>query len=227
MRIDKEEAIKLRLSGNSYSQITKLLSVPKSTLSVWLKNLTLDEAASSKIAARGNALAIKTLIKRNKQQTEIAKTRHLEIKNKAELEAVKFLNDPLFIAGISLYWAEGYKKGWDKSSWKSIDFTNSDPEMIKLMMHFFKKFLKTSKKDIKIQIMGHEGGDIEKYINFWQNLTGVPKCNFFKPFLATSKSSKKKSKTKLEYGTIHLRINHIESFFRLCGWMEALKKKII
>ena len=227
MRTDKQKAIKLRQSGKSYNQITKLLGIPKSTLSTWLKDLPLTSEASAKIISQGNFIAIKKLIKRNKQQSEIAKARHKDIKNKAKNEAVKFLKDPLFIAGISLYWAEGYKKGWNKSNWKSIDFTNSDPDMIKLMMNFFKKFLKINKNDIKIQIMGHENGDIEKYINFWQNLTGVPRNNFFKPFLRTSKSSKKKTKSKLEYGTIHLRINRVESFFKLYGWMEALKKKVI
>ncbi len=227
MRTDKQKAIKLRQSGKSYNQITKLLGIPKSTLSTWLKDLPLTSEASAKIISQGNFIAIKKLIKRNKQQSEIAKARHKDIKNKAKNEAVKFLKDPLFIAGISLYWAEGYKKGWNKSNWKSIDFTNSDPDMIKLMMNFFKKFLKINKNDIKIQITGHENGDIEKYINFWQNLTGVPRNNFFKPFLRTSKSSKKKTKSKLEYGTIHLRINRVESFFKLYGWMEALKKKVI
>ncbi len=227
MRTDKQKAIKLRQSGKSYNQITKLLGIPKSTLSTWLKDLPLTSEASAKIISQGNFIAIKKLIKRNKQQSEIAKARHKDIKNKAKNEAVKFLKDPLFITGISLYWAEGYKKGWNKSNWKSIDFTNSDPDMIKLMMNFFKKFLKINKNDIKIQIMGHENGDIEKYINFWQNLTGVPRNNFFKPFLRTSKSSKKKTKSKLEYGTIHLRINRVESFFKLYGWMEALKKKVI
>ena len=227
MRTDKQKAIKLRQSGKSYNQITKLLGIPKSTLSTWLKDLPLTSEASAKIISQGNFIAIKKLIKRNKQQSEIAKARHKDIKNKAKNEAVKFLKDPLFIAGISLYWAEGYKKGWNKSNWKSIDFTNSDPDMIKLMMNFFKKFLKINKNDIKIQITGHENGDIGKYINFWQNLTGVPRNNFFKPFLRTSKSSKKKTKSKLEYGTIHLRINRVESFFKLYGWMEALKKKVI
>ena len=148
MRTDKQKAIKLRQSGKSYNQITKLLGIPKSTLSTWLKDLPLTSEASAKIISQGNFIAIKKLIKRNKQQSEIAKARHKDIKNKAKNEAVKFLKDPLFIAGISLYWAEGYKKGWNKSNWKSIDFTNSDPDMIKLMMNFFKKFLKINKNVI-------------------------------------------------------------------------------
>ncbi len=227
MRADKEKAIKLRISGKSYNQINMLLGVPKSTLSIWLKDIILNDEATSKIKARVHSLSLNKLIERNKLQGQVAASSHQKIKRDAEIEALKFLKDPLFIAGVSLYWGEGYKKGWYQSKWKSIDFANSDPEMIRLMVKFFKQFLKISEKDIKIQIMGHEGSDIEKYITFWQNLTSVPRNNFFKPFLTTSKSSKKKVASKLEYGTIHLRINHIESFYRLYGWTEALKRKII
>jgi len=225
MRSDKKKAIKLRLSGKSYNQIREILNIPKSTLSTWLKDIKLSKQAQFKIESRVNKLSIYKLIKRNKEQTIIAKANHQKIRVEAIIEANELLREPLFITGTSLYWAEGYKKGWEKSKWKSIDFANSDPEMIKIMLLFFNKYLKIEKKDIKIQIMGYERDDIEKYKSFWHNLTSVPKENFFRPHLTLSKSSKKKVTTKLKYGTIHLRINNVNAFFRLSGWIDALKTK--
>jgi hypothetical protein len=227
MRLDKDQAIKLRCSGKSYSQISKLLNIPKSTLSVWLKNISLSEKAKATIKSRTNAPAILKLIERNKNQTVLAKERHEEIYQQAIKEAHKLLDDPLFIAGNSLYWAEGYKKGWENSKWKSIDFANADAEMIKIMMLFFKKFLKVSGDDIKVQIMLHNKLDEQKAINYWHSITKVPKENFFKPSYTISKASKSKIKNKLEYGTVHIRINNVQAFFRLAGWIDSLKVKFI
>lgn len=227
MRKDKDKALKLRLSGKSYAQISRALNVPKSTLSTWLKDIALSKKAKSIIESRGNAVAIKKLIARNKNQTVIAKNLHQTTYKIGKEEARTLINDPLFIAGISLYWAEGYKKGWEGSAWKSIDFANSDAKMIKLMLLFFKKFLQIKIQDIRVQIMLHDKNNIKKSIKYWQKITKIPKKNFFKPYCSISKSSHKKRQNKLEYGTIHIRINNIKGLFRLAGWIDVLKNEFI
>ncbi|MFA5000574.1 MAG: helix-turn-helix domain-containing protein [Patescibacteria group bacterium] len=223
MRPDKLLAIKLRKNGKSYNQISKSLNIPKSTLSVWLKDLKISNHAQQKIKSRVNATAIAKLIARNKQQTIIAERSHQQIRRAAEKEAKKLLLNPLFLSGISLYWAEGYKQGAFGSKWKSIDFANSDPQMIKLMVLFFVKFLNIEKNKIKIQIMLHDQKDTEKATNFWHITTGIPKENFIKTCHSLSRASLQKVKNKLLYGTIHLRINDVKSFFRLIGWIDGLK----
>jgi len=159
MRSDKNTAIKLRGLGNSYSQISTILSVPKSTLSYWLKNIRLSREAENKIQRRTNLTGIAKLIERNKKQSVLADIRHQEDYKKGKKEAKKLLTNPLFLLGASLYWAEGYKQGAYGSKWKSIDFANSDPEMIKIIIKFFTKFLKIKKSEIKIQIMLHNSKD--------------------------------------------------------------------
>jgi hypothetical protein len=227
MRSDKNLAIKLRKSGNSYSQISSVLNIPKSTLSYWLKDIIISREAKEKIQARTNSTGIAKLIDRNKNQSVLAETRHTEFRKQGKEEAKKLLSDSLFIIGLSLYWAEGYKQGAYGSKWKSIDFANSDPEMIKIMVKFFTKFLNIKKSEIKIQIMLHNSKNVDKAVNFWHNITRVPKENFIKTSFAISKASLNKQNRKLEYGTIHLRINNVESFFRLIGWIDGLKLKFI
>jgi hypothetical protein len=111
------------------------------------------------------------------------------------------------------------------SKWKSIDFANADPQMIKLMIKFFTKFLGLEKSQIRIQIMLHDPKNSERAINFWHKLTGVPRQNFFKTCCSISQASLQKRNRKLQYGTIHLRINDVIKFFRLMGWIEGLKGK--
>lgn len=227
MRSDKQLALKLRLSGQSYSQISSVLSIPKSTLSAWLKDVALSDKAQEKIQSRTNSSAIVKLIERNKSQTKIAKDRQDKIRKLAKVESRTLLLDPLFLAGVSLYWAEGYKRGAEGSKWKSVDFANSDPEMIKLIMKFFTKFFKLSKTEIKIQIMLHNPKDEDNSVKYWHKITGVPISNFIKTCSSISKASLQKRNKKLQYGTIHLRVNNVQLFFRLIGWIDGLKEKLI
>lgn len=227
MRSDKQLALKLRISGQSYSQISSVLNIPKSTLSAWLKDVVLSDKAQEKIQSRTNSSAIVKLIERNKNQTKIAEDRQNKIRKLAKIESKTLLLDPLFLAGVSLYWAEGYKRGAEGSKWKSIDFANSDPEMIKLIMKFFTKFFKLNKTEIKIQIMLHNPKDSDNSVEYWHKITGVPLSNFIKTCSSISKASLQKRNKKLQYGTIHLRVNNVKHFFRLIGWIDGLKEKLV
>ncbi len=225
MRKDKILAIKFRKEGNSYKQISEKLSVPKSTLSCWLSNLKISNKAKNKIAGRVYEKSVLALIKRNKAQTALAQEKADLIKKEAEEEVKKFLHDSLFVAGISLYWAEGYKKGDKGSKYKSVDFTNSDPEMIKMIMKFFRKYYGVSDDRIKIQLMAHPNVNINKAIKFWIKITSLKKNNFTKTIIIVSSASKgKRNFNCLENGTIHLRIFDVKLFFKTIGWINGLKK---
>ncbi len=227
MRSDKALAIKLRRNGLTYSQIGLKLGVSKSTLSSWLKNLNLDKKASAKIHQHIQAIKIKKLIKRNKDRSKLIQNKHEKNRAKASKEAIRFLSDPLFITGLALYWGEGYKKGAQGSKWKSIDFANSDPEMIRIMMKFFLRFLPITKSDITAQLMLHNNSESQdkKSIAFWKKITKLDSNNFCKVSHVISKASRKKTINKLPHGTIHIRINNVNLFFRLIGWIDFLKKK--
>lgn len=227
MRKDKLLAINLRKKGNSYNQISKELGVPKSTLSYWFKELEISKKAKAKILERSNRLSMEGLVKRNKNQTMLAKKRALDIRVAAKKESPKLMEDRLFLTGLALYWAEGYKKGANGSKWKSIDFANSDPEMIKVIMKFFRKFLGINDDKIRIQLMAHKNVDIDKATAFWSELTKLPKEQFFKSSIIVSKASKnKRNPESLTYGTVHIRINDVKLFFRIIGWLDGLKDRI-
>jgi predicted transcriptional regulator len=224
MRKDKVIAIKLRKSGKSYSQINRLLGVPKSTLSYWLKDLVISKIAQGKINKRAYEKSIKSLIKRNKNQTFLARERAEKIKKEAKQEFLKFFKDPLFIAGVSLYWAEGYKKGAHGSKWKSVDFANSDPEMIKIMMKFFRKFCEVEENRFRIQLISHPNINLNKAIEFWSIKTNISRKQFIKTSSKISIYSKgKRDKKTLTNGTVHIRISDVKLFFRIIGWIEGLK----
>lgn len=226
MRDDKARAIKLRKQGNSYAQINTLLGIPKSTLSYWLRNLEISEKAKKKISKRVAGTSISALIRRNKNQTKLAFERAEKIRKNAAKEAGRLMRDPLFVSGISLYWAEGYKRGADGSKWKSVDFANSDPEMVKLMMEFFRNVCKVEENKFKAQIIAHKNVDIKKAVGYWSNLTNIGKECFIKTYNSTNGKAKNKRRgNRLTYGTIHIRINDVNLFFKIIGWIDGFKEK--
>lgn len=224
MRKDKARAIELRKRGNSYSQIQKTLNISKSTLSYWLRNIKVSKNAQAKISERVRQTSVAGLIKRNIRQTALAAERANQIRYHSKKEVRELIKNPLFLAGISLYWAEGYTKGAEGSRWKGVDFANSDPGLIKIMMKFFRKVCKVKDKRIRIQLMAHPNVNTKKAIHFWSNLTDIPANQFTKTCYKISKRSKRKRNPKsLIYGTIHIRIYDVKLFFRIIGWIDGIK----
>jgi len=223
MRKDKQKAIALRKKGNSYAQINKILGVPKSTLSYWLKDTKLSESAKKKVSNRVYEKSIKALIRRNIKQTQVAQEKAEKIQKQSKVEVLKLKSNRLFIIGVCLYWAEGYKKGAYGSKWKGVDFANSDPEMINIMMTFFRKICKVKEDKFKIQIIAHKNVNFHKAIQYWSKVTSISKNQFFKTSYSINSKSKRKNNT-LPHGTIHIRINNVELFHKIIGWIEGIKE---
>ena len=224
MRHDKKVAINLRKTGQSYLQISQVLNVPKSTLSYWLKNVKISRQAQEKISKRAYSKSVEALIKRNKNQTVVADLKAKAIIKKSAAEVKNLINNKLFVTGVSLYWAEGYKKGAYGSKYKSVDFTNSDPEMIKIMMKFFRKICKVKEDKFKLLLMAHPNMNIDRSMSFWSDITKLPITQFTKTQIAISKSSKFiRPIDSLQHGTIHIRIYNVAMFYKIIGWIKGLK----
>lgn len=228
MRQDKHKAISLRQKGKSYQEICQVLKIPKSTLSYWLKDVTLSLKAKQRLQKRVNETSIAALIKRNIKQTELALLRANAIRKKAAQSIGKIRKKDLFLLGIALYWGEGYKRGKEKGvKWKCVDFTNSDPAMISVMMHFFREICGVLDKKFCLYLALHSKKQEKEAQYFWSKLTGIPKKQFIKTSFQLSKSSKKiRPKTRLPYGTLHIRIQDVKLFFQVIGWIDGVQEQL-
>lgn len=109
-----------------------------------------------------------------------------------------FLAKELEIAGVMLYWAEGYKS--KNADW--VDLANSDPKMIKVFMNFLRKIYEVDERKFRVLLYCYADQDVRKLINFWSGLTGVPSRQFIKPYI---RKDFKKNGRKMEHGMIHIR----------------------
>ncbi|NCO25143.1 hypothetical protein COW77_01200 [Candidatus Wolfebacteria bacterium CG18_big_fil_WC_8_21_14_2_50_39_7] len=229
MRKDRNKALNLRLSGKSYNEITKILDVPKSTLSGWFSGLELSEKSRKKILERVRKKSLEGLLKRNKNQTALAIKRKIDIRSRASKEIDSISKKNLFFIGITLYWAEGYKRPIIKNgrelTYHSVSLTNSDPDLIKVYLRFLKEICSVPENKINadIRIFKHQNAD--NLLKYWEKTTGIKKEKFGKVYYGISKSSLgKRPFNRLQYGTIQIRVNDTKLFHRIMGWINGLKK---
>ena len=231
MRNDKEKVLKLRLAGKSYSEINRLLGVPKSTLSGWLKNLQLSNTARQRLDDRTREGSLKGLLKRNKLQTQLAHKKAGDIRKSTSSEIKKISRQELLILGVALYWGEGYKRPIIKDgiarSYHPVSLSNSDPKLVEAFLRFLREICEVNEDKIRanLRIFQHQNSD--QLLQFWSKLTRIPKERFEKFYYGVSKSSQgKRPFNILPYGTIQIRVNDTALFHKIMGWLEGVSKLI-
>jgi|SRR3989338_723284 len=231
MRKDKNTALSLRLRGKSYSEIYRTIGVPKSTLSGWLSGVVLSSKLRERIERRAYHKSIAGLIKRNKNQTLLAKKRALETRHRAASELKELSKSELLHLGIALYWAEGYKRllvrNGRELTHHVVSLTNSDPTLVKLFLKFLREYCAVPEKKIKASIRIFQHQNEKELLNFWQKETEIPIENFKKTYYGISKSSLgKRPYNRLPYGTIQIVVADTALFHRIMGYIEGLKKLV-
>lgn len=215
---DKRRAIELRLQGKSYGEIKNIIpSLSKSTLSGWLKNVKLSPEQKRRLKSNLEKITCDARIKSawTKKKRRIEQIKY--IFDRAKKELPYFLNNPLFLVGLSLYWAEGSKK-----SGETIQFANSDPQMIKIMMKWFREICKVPKEKIRAHIYIHKIYKSERCEEFWSKITGIPVSKFGK---TTYKPTPHKIKRNLDYkGVCRIDIGNVNLFRKMMGWQQGLSE---
>lgn len=214
---DKRRAIELRIQGKTFGEITSAIpNLAKSTLSGWLKNVNLTPEQEKRLERNIKKVTCKARARSawSKRGKRIAKTKF--IVEQAEKELPFLISAPLFLVGLSLYWAEGSK------STEQIQFSNSDPRLIKIMMEWFRKICEVPEEKIRVHIYIHEVYKNENCEKFWSEVTGIPVSRFGK---TTYKPSPHKIKKNLDYkGLCRIDISNVSLFRKIMGWEQGASK---
>lgn len=227
MRSDKLHAYKLRASGRSYTEIVRLLGVPKSTLSNWFSGVVLSDEAKTRINERGQKKSVDALIKRNILQTHEAQKRAYQTRNNAKQNIGKISGRDLFLIGVALYWAEGYKKPMVRNgriiTSHYVGFTNSDPLLIALFLRFIREICEVPEEKIKANLRIFEHQNETYLLDFWQKTSRISISKFGKVYKGVSISSQgKKPYNILPYGTFQVRISDTPLYHKIMGWIDGL-----
>lgn len=211
------EKIKLKVKslrskqGLSYNEIATKMSVSKSAIASWCKDVILKPEHKERLYTKQIELLSKgphsSHERRKKEIALIAKNGKEEIILPLKTETYKLI-------GAALYWAEGNKK-------THFAVTNSDPHLIKFIVHWLKDTLNTNPKNIKAHLNIYPQQNESLIKKFWSEITGIPLKNFGKSFVKPVNKNYKKN--TLYYGTIKIRVfKGTDLRHRVFGWISAI-----
>jgi hypothetical protein len=211
---EREKARELRSKGYSIKEITKIIGVAKSSISLWVRDINLNPDQIENLSRKGRQESV--IEKRRKTRLENEDRRRQIIVDNAQKEITKLLNKELWLVGVMLYWAEG-----GKTQRGLVRFSNGDPEMIKIMMAFFRKICHVPKEKFRGYIHIHPHLDHEKAEKYWSHASGISLNNFFKTYRKINISSKNK-KDSLPFGVMDIYICNTELFLKITGWAKGI-----
>ena len=218
---ERIKARQLRLDGASINEIAQKLGLSKSTVSFWCKDIRLTPRQIEKLVQKQLSGSYKGRLKavekkRYNRLQEIEQLKCSGIKEIGKLNKHEFL-----MAGIGIYWGEGYK------SLTTAAITSSDLKIILFMLKWFKEICQISAKDLVFRVGLNASHKcrvpvVEKY---WSEKTGIPLNQFTKTTLIKTITKKIYNNPGNYYGTLRVSVRRSSRLQRkILGWIEGLSR---
>ncbi len=199
----------LRLLGWSYSEIRSLIPVPKATLSGWCAGieLTLDQVDA--IRARTSSQEGVPRDTQWRRRREIQ-----EIRAAAAAEVPLLVAEPLWVAGTTMYWAEGSK------THRRLALTNSDPSALRLFVVWTTTYLNADSEFVGALHL-HHGNDEAEAKRFWMDAVGLADLSFHKTYVKPPGTGHRKN--HLAHGVCRLTVRRsADHLVRVSVWFDNL-----
>jgi hypothetical protein len=219
---EKNLALKLRQEGKSIKEIAEKLSLSKSTVSLWCRDIVLSKKQMSALYRKMLDGRYKGRIKGAKIQYKRRIEREKRYRKEGLVRIGRLSDRDFLITGVALYWGEGHKNG------REVRITNSDPEIIRFMLKWFKRVLKIDRDKITLYIIINRVHKkrVKEVEEWWSRITRFPKENFLKTTLIKSENKKKYKNFPYHYGTLTIRLkNPVNLHNQIIGMIEALKRE--
>jgi hypothetical protein len=212
----KIKAINLRKQGKSYNEIAKTLNVSKGTIFCWIGKLDWSRDIKKQLIEKSKETSRKRLIHLN----NLKKVKFDKLYQAAEKEAIeefkKLKNNPLFIAGLGIYWGEGDKNFANGQ----VRVSNIDSRLLKTFNIFLKKCCKVKKEKIKGYFIVYPDLDLKKCLDYWSKNINISEDKFCKP---TTIRGRHKTKT-LTYGICTIIVSNKYLKKKVLTWIDLFSK---
>lgn len=211
--VEKKQALELRQKGYSIKHIAETLGVAKSSVSTWVRGIQLTRQQYEEL--RASPYTSTAIEKRRKARLSSEARKRDVVVNQAMVEVTAINSRELWLMGVMLYWAEGGK------TQRMVRFSNGDPEMIKIMMHFFRSICEVPEQKFRGYIHIHPYLDYKQAETYWSNIAEIPLEQFFKTYRNRNISSQNKKDT-LPYGVMDIYVLDTKLFLKLSGWAKGI-----
>ena len=213
--VEKERARILRNEGRSINQIIKETGFSKASVSIWVRDIVLTDEQKKQISERGRS--VESVERRRVSRLANEQKKRQVIIDKAKKDFTKISFDQLKLIGIILYLGEG-----GKTYNGMARLANSDPSVIKIMMRFFREVCNVPESKLRAGIHTFAHADIDKTEEYWSEVTGIPRHQFYKTYIKPSAASLQKRYT-LPFGTVDVYVCDTKLFLTIMGWIEKIK----
>ena len=218
-RIEIDKARALRRQGYSVKEITRALSVSKSSVSLWVRSIKLTAKQKKRLSEKGHSLDVIEKRRATRLSNEYARRQVFFQNGIREIETIS--RRDIFFIGQGLYLGEGAKYSRGNAS-----FYNSDPRIIQIMMRFYREICGVPDTKFKAQVLLHPHLDAQRAEKYWSKISGISRTQFQKTSQQHNKASKGK-KDSLPMGTFTIGVYDTKLFLKMMGWMEGTYARMI
>lgn len=217
-------ARELRRQGMGIKTIAHKLNISSSTASLWCRDieLTLVQIQELEKHSKDPYYGRRLSYVKKQQSDRLQKTQRLRTEGIKEVKNLS--RKSLFFSGISLYWAEGFKKD------NQVGFANSDPDMIRFFIRWLEACCGISKDRLKLRLGINEQykDSAENIEAYWTKELKIPRSQFQKPFFQKVQWKKMYDHPEQYHGVLRVRVSKSTDLLRkIHGWIEGIKKHAI
>lgn len=173
----KEEAIRLRLEGESIVSIEVILAIPRSTLNGWFKSIVLTNT-QKQVLRRRSELGLISARKKASEWHRASKSQRIATMKEEVSESFQQLSkidsNTLEVALAFLYLGEGVKN-------TRTAMGNSDPQILRFFVHCMITLYNVPLEKIKCALHLRADQEPEELKKYWSKKLQIPLVNFTKP----------------------------------------------
>lgn len=218
--IEKQKVCEMRSRGMSINEISKKLGLNKSTISYWCRDIELSNVQKKRLLLKQKSESIKALLRSAEKKKVMRVYETKELKMSGARMIGEFSKRDLFLAGLGLYWGEGYKETNNE-----LCFTNSDYKIILFIMRWFREIYQVKNSDFifRLSINSLYKKREKEILEHWLGALGVFGEQFSKTSFIKTKKKKIYQNGKIYQGTLRLKVRKSTRLKRkIMGSIEKL-----
>lgn len=206
-----------RKRGFTYSEISKIVGVSPSTISLWFAKQSFSKKVRTDNEKRARKDNVKRLSFLNKYRSRERERHYDEAVKSAAVEYKHYKLSPLFTAGLMLYAGEG-----DNSDNRLIRIANSKPALHLIFIKFATEFLGIPTRDIRFWLLLYPDLSEKECKKVWVKSIRLPEDQFYKTQVIEGKSRKR----TLHIGVGNTIIGNAYLKRKLMKWIELASKEL-
>ena len=217
------QARQLRKMGESIKVIAKKLSVSVSSVSVWCRDIELSkeqiESLKKRVTNPFYGRKWTYIIERKKLFDE----KVTQLREQGKKEVGHLSKRDIFIAGIALYWGEGFKKD------HLVGLATSDPGAARFFIRWLYKSFGIIKEKLVVRVTANISHKkrIRAIEQYWSGALNLSQEQFSKSYFQKTKW-KKEYENKDEYrGVIRIKVRKSVNLLRkIFGYVDSLSNPL-